>query len=82
MPLSIGPSLMYCDLARVASVSRVSQLPRLQVDIKADGGLTPAKSGALVRAGATSLVAGTSSVFTDHRYRPGSLGEMRAAIAA
>ena len=49
------------------------------VEIKVDGGITFEIAAKLAEAGAGALVAGSSSVFSDHRYVPGSVREMRAA---
>ncbi len=66
---------------RVADLSRRLRARRLRPELEVDGGVKPENCGALVRAGATVLVAG-SGVYLDDGGIDAAIARYRSAIAA
>ena len=75
-----GQKILDGSADRVATLADMIGAAGLAVEIKVDGGLTPEASRELVRAGGGAIVAGSSSVFADHRYVPGAVAALRRAI--
>ena len=75
-----GQAFMPECLAKIAVLRRECERRGLSTDIEVDGGISTATAGAVVRAGANVLVAG-SAIF--HSAEPGkAIGELRAAAQA
>jgi len=75
-----GQTMLAGSAERVRELAGLIDATTSSVEIKVDGGITPEAAHELAAAGAGAVVAGSSSVFTDHRYVAGSVCELRAAI--
>ena len=75
-----GQTLLAGSVERVKDLAGLIHVLGGRAEIKVDGGITPEAARELAAAGAGAVVAGSSSVFEDHRYVPGSVGELRRAV--
>jgi len=75
-----GQKLIPHCLDKISEVRDFLEREKLEIDIEVDGNVSWKNIPKMVEAGATMLVAGTSSVFEKHRPREESLREFSVLL--
>lgn len=81
-PGFVGQRLVPATLRKIADAHAILQGRRLSAVIQVDGNVSFENAGAMVRAGASFLVGGTSSIFRRDRSIAQGVAELRGAAAA